>query len=238
MTEAGGQDWRVNGQKKPESGQPRRGDSRPGLVIVKHSAKGPVSRILSCAVIPLGAALPRTLISDLPGGFGNCMEQPKRALRYAKSRLGASGRCASPPGSWRAIPSLFGLAPCGVYPAPGVTAGAVRSYRTISPLPRRWSFRNGERTRQAGQLGYCGSRVALRPFPKKRGGVAEAVSFLWHWPSAGFEAHVPDVIRHTALRSSDFPPPVGFACATPSGSDRPVLLPIGSLPQLWVYQLR
>ena len=69
MTEAGGQDWRVNGQKKPESGQPRRGDSRPGLVIVKHSAKGPVSRILSCAVIPLGAALPRTLISDLPGGF-------------------------------------------------------------------------------------------------------------------------------------------------------------------------
>ena len=42
--------------------------------------------------------------------------------------------------------------------------------------------------------------------PPERG-VAEAVSFLWHWPSMGFEAHVPDVIRHTALRSSDFPPP-------------------------------
>ena len=161
MTEAGGQDWRVNGQKKPESGQPRRGDSRPGLVIVKHSAKGPVSRILSCAVIPLGAALPRTLISDLPGGFGNCMEQPKRALRYAKSRLGASGRCASPPGSWRAIPSLFGLAPCGVYPAPGVTAGAVRSYRTISPLPRRWSSATASTPGKPGQLGYCVSREAL-----------------------------------------------------------------------------
>ena len=38
-----------------------------------HSAKGPVSRILSCAVIPLGAALPRTLISDLPGGFGQLL---------------------------------------------------------------------------------------------------------------------------------------------------------------------
>ena len=50
----------------------------------------------------------------------------------------------------RTLPSLFGLAPCGVYLAPGVTAGAVRSYRTFSPLPRRWSFRNGERTRQAG----------------------------------------------------------------------------------------
>ncbi len=32
---------------------------------------------------------------------------------------------------------LFGLAPGGVCPATGVTTGAVRSYRTISPLPRR-----------------------------------------------------------------------------------------------------
>jgi hypothetical protein len=34
-------------------------------------------------------------------------------------------------------PSLFGLAPCGVCPARGITAPAVRSYRTFSPLPRR-----------------------------------------------------------------------------------------------------
>jgi hypothetical protein len=40
-----------------------------------------------------------------------------------------------------------------------------------------------------------------------------AVSFLWHWPSTGFEARVPDVIRHTALRSSDFPPPADFRLA-------------------------
>jgi hypothetical protein len=109
--------------------QPR--DSWPGLLLGHYSAKGPVSRILSCAVIPLGAALPRTLISDLPGGFGNC-----------SSRLSASGRYAAPPGSWRQLPSLFGLAPCGVYPASGFTAGAVRSYRTFSPLPRRdWPSR-------------------------------------------------------------------------------------------------
>jgi len=31
--------------------------------------------------------------------------------------------------------TLFGLAPCGVLPATDVTAGAVRSYRTFSPLP-------------------------------------------------------------------------------------------------------
>jgi archaetidylinositol phosphate synthase len=37
-----------------------------------------LSRILSCAVIPLGAALPRTLISDLPGGFGNCSSRLTR----------------------------------------------------------------------------------------------------------------------------------------------------------------
>ena len=32
---------------------------------------------------------------------------------------------------------LFGLAPSGVYPATFVAKGAVRSYRTISPLPRK-----------------------------------------------------------------------------------------------------
>jgi hypothetical protein len=100
------------------------------------------------------------------------------------------------------LPSLFGLAPCGVYPAPGVTAGAVRSYRTISPLPRRWRFRNGERTRQAGSTRV----LQFQGCPPERG-VAEAVCFLWHWPSVSLDAHVPDVIRHTALRSSDFPPP-------------------------------
>jgi len=51
----------------------------PRSLGTPNSAKGPVSRILSCAVIPLGAALPRTLISDLPGGSGNCSEPPGRA---------------------------------------------------------------------------------------------------------------------------------------------------------------
>src|SRR6266516_7302248 len=33
-----------------------------------------------------------------------------------------------------------------------------------------------------------------------------AVYFLWHFPSTDFEIGFPDVIRHTALWSSDFPP--------------------------------
>jgi hypothetical protein len=55
------------------------------------------------------------------------------------------------------------------------------------------------------------ARTELAPFGMlnslAKAQVAEAVSSLWHWPSTGLEARVPDVIRHTALRSSDFPPP-------------------------------
>jgi hypothetical protein len=87
-----------------------------------------ISRILSrirrpATIIPLGAAL-LTRSSDLPGGCGNCL-----------TRLGAPDRHATTAWVWPRIPSLFGLAPCGVYPAFDFTAEAVRSYRTFSPLP-------------------------------------------------------------------------------------------------------
>ena len=79
-----------------------------------------VSRILSplrATTIPLvSPSLARS--SDRPGGFG-------RAVRPSSGALSAG-----------LDTSLFGLAPCGVLPATGVTAGAVRSYRTFSPLPR------------------------------------------------------------------------------------------------------
>ena len=52
-----------------------------------------------------------------------------------------------------------------------------------------------------------------------------AVCFLWHFPSTGLEPGFPDVIRHTALRSSDFPP----APSEDDTSDRPVRLPTPSL---------
>jgi hypothetical protein len=76
------------------------------------------------------------------------------------------------------VPCLFGLAPCGVYPALALTRQPVRSYRTFSPLPS-----------------LC-FRLGL------------AVHSLLHLPSRWLEPSVPDVIRHTALRSSDFPPPL------------------------------
>jgi hypothetical protein len=50
-------------------------------------------------------------------------------------------------------------------------------------------------------------RCALTaPFHPYRDLTTEAVCFLWHFPSTGLEPSFPDVIRHTALRSSDFPP--------------------------------
>ena len=67
--------------------------------------------------IPLGR--------QLPGASSNLPERPdpdtipKRVLTH------------------RFAPSLFGLAPGGVYRAADVAADAVRSYRTISPLPQR-----------------------------------------------------------------------------------------------------
>ena len=52
-----------------------------------------------------------------------------------------------------------------------------------------------------------GRRCALTaPFHPYPGVAAQAVYFLWYFPSTGLEPSLPDVIRHTALRSSDFPP--------------------------------
>ena len=96
-------------------------------LVRKTVAGGPISRILSCAVIPLGTALLRMLISDLPGGFGTSWNR--------LSRIGPIRRAARFHGI-EARPSLFGLAPCGVYLAFDFTAEAVRSDRTFSPLPR------------------------------------------------------------------------------------------------------
>ncbi len=62
----------------------------------------------------------------------------------------------------------------------------------------------------------CALTAPFHPYP-----VAGAVCFLWHFPSTGLEPGVPDVIRHTALRSSDFPP----APPESGAGDRPVRLP-------------
>ncbi len=63
----------------------------------------------------------------------------------------------------------------------------------------------------------------LSPLPA----LPQAVYFLLHWPSLRLEAQIPDVIRHTALRSPDFPPPPD-ACARKAAIIQPPAAPIVS----------
>ncbi len=112
----------------------------------------PVSRILSRTAIPLGGALLRALQRPTR------RFPPRFACARHVTRVGAPGRHAS--AADRAglrISSLFGLAPCGVYHASAVTVGAVRSYRTFSPLPPSLTSR--------GRYILCGTcrLAALKP---------------------------------------------------------------------------
>ena len=116
------------------------------------------------------------------------LQQPTRGFRPPVTRISPPWRIgpirSCPPGECGRDPCLFGLAPCGVYHAAPIAGRPVRSYRTFSPLPPA----------------VCSDRLA----PTVRSG---AVYSLLHWPSSRLYATVPDVIRHTALRSPDFPPP-------------------------------
>src|SRR5690242_3781594 len=62
--------------------------------------------------------------------FTHCLEQPTRTASLTS--LPRRYRFREQP----ALPSLFGLAPGGVYPAASVAGNAVRSCRTFSPLLR------------------------------------------------------------------------------------------------------
>jgi len=121
------------------------------------SISRPVSRVLSTrakrprvTTIPLRRRLPGAL-SNLPGRPDPDIDPEARWPSQAASLA----------------PSLFGLAPGGVCHAACVAAGAVRSYRTVSPLPPGHS-------------------------PQRRG-MRAAVCSLWHFP---WVQHPPDVIRH------------------------------------------
>src|SRR6266487_1588576 len=64
-------------------------------------------------------------------------------------------RRESAPGLSRGLPSLLGLAPGGVCHAVAVTGGAVRSYRTLSPLPPA--------RRRARRFAFCGTFPGVAP---------------------------------------------------------------------------
>ncbi len=90
---------------------------------------------------------------------------PTRAGAWAgdghSSGTPVAGRLARPTraatAETRQAPPLLGLAPGGVYPATAVTGGAVRSYRTLSPLPA-WPA-----DRRRGRFAFCGTFPGVAP---------------------------------------------------------------------------
>ena len=129
----------------------------------------PVSRILSAfdSRAFRGRSLGDNDHSSRPA-IAHWLRRPTRWLRTGRPKAGSDA-------------TLFGLAPCGVLPATDVTAGAVRSYRTFSPLPL---------AHFAGALDGPPSRVP--------GGMFSV--------PLSVKLPCPGVTRRTALRSSDFPP--------------------------------
>src|SRR5689334_10307844 len=79
------------------------------------------------------------------------------------------------------VPFLFGLAPGGVCRAAAVAGSAVRSYRTVSPLPRLIAYGRGG-------LYFCGT------VPGRTSG----------------EVVPRDVIRHRGSREPGVPSPAAF----------------------------
>jgi len=88
--------------------------------IWKKSARRSVSRVLSApqGLVP-GEGMTIHLGRPLPNASCN---RPGR-------------RCGNSPAGRTSLPPLFGFAPGGVYLAAPVARRAVRSYRTLSPLP-------------------------------------------------------------------------------------------------------
>jgi hypothetical protein len=139
------------------------------------------------------------------------LQQPTRRFRLNTSRcpealhLVAPGRCALPPK--RGLQSLP-IWSCSVW-----------------GLPCRWRYRQ-----RGGLLPHRFTLTAGRVHGMllRAGQQPEAVSFLLHWPSMRLHAHLPDVIRHTALRSSDFPPPLDACTREAAIIQPPALLIVAS----------
>jgi len=128
------------------------GSSEPGTTHHDRINPVAVSRVLS---VP--SRFPRVARDGHSSGtrLAARLSRPTRATR--RERLRGHGT------KWVFVPCrrspLFGLAPGGVYPAAPVARGAVRSCRTVSPLPADFPVNLGRST-----LG------------------ARAVCFLWHCP--------------------------------------------------------
>ena len=137
-----------------------------GLDRIPRGARRSVSRVLSRPKAGMAIHLGRSSPNASRDRPERRRERPARQPR----------RCRS------CLPLLLGLAPGGVFPATAVAGGAVRSYRTISPLPPMRSH----------EWAHMGS----------------AVCFLWHFPWGRPRRALPGTVPPW---SPDFPPPCEHA---------------------------
>ncbi len=155
-----------------------------------------------------------------PNVFGRRTHKPNSVLCGHSSRRRVAADAQQRP-TRRFRPKLE--QPCGIGPMPGANLAPdsrlppylvlLRVGFTLPPslLPERCALTAPFHPYPCG--GWTFGRI-LRSTPERlpkeapsQWRAAMAVSSLWHWPSTGLDARVPDVIRHTALRSSDFPLP-------------------------------
>ena len=115
--------------------------------LFRLSARRSVSRVLSRRALRAGMAI--HLGRSSPNASRDRPE--RRRGRPARQR---------PDRDTGRLPLLLGLAPGGVCPAAAVAGGAVRSYRTISPLPPMPS--DGAETR-ARRCVFCGTFPGVAP---------------------------------------------------------------------------
>jgi len=126
------------------------------------------------------------------------------------------------------------LAPCGVTLPRPLQDGRCALTAPFHPYPGAGVFATASAPGKPGQLGYCVSRWPSdrirRTGRGSRGGIFSVALAVRDFKPR------PDVIRHTTLRSSDFPPrKPGF----PSPRQRPPSPPASpSVPRIQFYRAR
>ncbi len=123
---------RANGTLNPDGENVQPGIRKDGKDFQEiFVAAGPVSRILSAGLLRQDGHSSRPRITARLKRPTRRFDAPSRHVP-AHSRKSVLYACSCQNGR---DSSLFGLAPCGVCHARRITATAVRSYRTFSPLP-------------------------------------------------------------------------------------------------------
>ena len=115
----------------------------------------PSLRFRSCGSIwGRNARRPISRVLSAPFDAGRPFLRTRLTARLARPTRTTERECSC---ARAALPSLFGLAPGGVYRAAPVARGAVRSCRPVSPLPA------GCRSALRGRFVFCGTFPRVAP---------------------------------------------------------------------------